>query len=88
MTTQQEPDMLAAFDRFKVQVDRAHEAARDRLAHNDFVQARALLARIGQSHAKAALLLGKVTPPCIACGKDKHDGTEDHGLIRTDTLGD
>ncbi|MBQ1018595.1 hypothetical protein KBX71_12080 [Micromonospora sp. D93] len=86
MTTQ--PDLLAAFDRFKAQVDRAYEAARDQLANGDFVQARALLARIGHTHTRAALLLGKVTPPCIICAKDEHDGTEDHPMARTDTLND
>jgi hypothetical protein len=26
-------------------------------------------------------------PPCVVCGKDEHDGSEDHPLIRDDTLG-
>ncbi|GIJ76009.1 hypothetical protein SAMN05443287_106187 [Micromonospora phaseoli] len=81
-------DILAAFDRFKALVDRVHDAARDRLAHHDLTGAQAMLARIGHTHAKAALLLGKVTPPCITCGKDEHDGTEDHPMARTDTLND
>ncbi|MEV7329565.1 hypothetical protein [Micromonospora sp. NPDC093244] len=81
-------DMLAAFDRFKAQVDRAHEAARDRLAVQDLTGAQALLARIGHTHAKAATLLGKVAAPCIICAKDEHDGTEDHPMARTDTLND
>jgi hypothetical protein len=85
VTTQ--PELLAAFDRFKVQVDRAYDVARDHLTHHDLAGARAVLARIGQTHAKAALLLREAIPPCIVCGKDEHDGTEDHGLIRTDTLG-
>ncbi|MFI0792386.1 hypothetical protein ACH4OY_06765 [Micromonospora rubida] len=80
--------MLAAFDRFKAQVGRAYDVARDRLAHYDFAEAQALLTRIGQTHTKAALLLGKAVPPCIVCGKDKHDGTENHPLARTDTLAD
>ncbi|GLI00671.1 hypothetical protein [Phytohabitans aurantiacus] len=25
-------------------------------------------------------------PACITCGRDEHDGTEDHPMIRTDTL--
>lgn len=66
--------MLAAFDRFKAQVDRAHEAARDRLTAHDLTGAQALLARIGHTHSRAALLLGKVAPPCIICAKDEHDG--------------
>ncbi len=27
------------------------------------------------------------TEACIVCGKDRHDGSEDHAPIRTDTLG-
>ncbi|MBM0259366.1 hypothetical protein [Micromonospora sp. 4G55] len=82
------PDMLAAFDRFKAQVDRAYEAARQQLAHHDYPGAQATLSRIAQHNTKAALLMATCLAPCIVCGKDQHDGSEDHDLIRTDTLGD
>ncbi|KIR64742.1 hypothetical protein [Micromonospora haikouensis] len=81
-------DMLAAFDRLKAQVDRTYEAARDRLADHDLTAAQALLSRLGETHTRAALLMGNCLAPCIVCGKGNHDGTEGHELIRTDTLRD
>jgi hypothetical protein len=82
-------DMLAAaFDRFKAQLDRAYEAARQQLDRQDYAGAQATLSRIAHHSTKAALLVGRVIPPCIFCGKDQHDGTEDHTMTRTDTLGD
>jgi uncharacterized membrane protein YdcZ (DUF606 family) len=72
----------------KAQVDRAHEAARGSLAVQDLTGAQALLARIGHTHAKAALLLGQVITSYITCGKVEQDGTEDHPMVRTDTLSD
>ncbi|MET8362869.1 hypothetical protein ABZU53_04785 [Micromonospora sp. NPDC005194] len=81
-------DMLAAFDRLRVQVDRAYEATRDCLTLGDLTGAQKLLARLGDTHAKAALLLGQALPPCVTCAKDEHDGTEDHPMARTYTGSD
>lgn len=54
-TSDDEQKMLAAFDRFKATIDGAYIMVRGLLEEGDFVGAQAVLARIGQTHAKTSL---------------------------------
>lgn len=57
MTTTSSGDakMIQAFDRFKAQIDGAYIVVRNLLEEGDFVGAQAVLARIGQTHARTSL---------------------------------
>lgn len=55
--TSDDQKMLAAFDKFKAQIDGAYLIVRQLLDDGDLVGAQALLARIGQTHAKTSLSL-------------------------------
>lgn len=54
-TSDDDQKMLEAFDKFKAQIDGAYIVVRALLEDGDFVQAQAVLARIGQTHAKTSL---------------------------------
>lgn len=54
-TTSDDTKMIQAFDRFKAQIDGAYIVVRNLLEEGDFVQAQAVLARIGQTHARTSL---------------------------------
>jgi len=52
--------ILAAFDKFKSQIDAAYAQARELLAKEQYVQAQQVLAQIAKSHAKTSLSLRNV----------------------------
>lgn len=54
-TTSDDQRMLEAFDKFKAQIDGAYIVVRGLLEDGDYVQAQAVLARIGQTHARTSL---------------------------------
>lgn len=53
-------DILAAFDRFKQQIDDAYVVVRDQLEQFDFEGAQKTLSKITQTHARTSLSLRNV----------------------------